>query len=62
MRVAVAIAALRDPTIWRRRIEVTSASTNLEFGSVVMDYYELVYGHWVRATYHLSERSFGICF
>lgn len=29
MRVAVAIAAFLDPTIWRRRIEATSASTNL---------------------------------
>jgi len=27
-------------------MDVTSASTNLEFGSVVMDYYELVYEHW----------------
>jgi hypothetical protein len=55
MRVAVAIAALRDPTICRRRIEVTSASTNLEFGSVVMDYCELRPGVRKRNTHHGLE-------
>jgi hypothetical protein len=33
IKVAVAIAAFRDPTICRRRIEVTSASTNLKLWS-----------------------------
>ena len=40
---------------------MTSASTNLEFGSVVMDYYELVFEHLAWETYHLSEWPFWLC-
>lgn len=62
MRVAVAIAALRDPTICRRRMEVTSASTNLEFGSVVIDYYELVCLRVYKGTDHdLSAKGSSVC-